>query len=152
MKPVARQANLFDADDLVRLRWTWRVIERDESGDPNRFRRDFADWMALHEQTHLPYIVQDGGSVVGMAWLAIISRVPGPQRWTRLSGAVQSVYVMPEHRNRGQGEVLMTDLINGARSRGLDYLSVHPSPRSFTFYRRLGFEGKGRVLFLSLES
>jgi GNAT superfamily N-acetyltransferase len=87
-----------------------------------------------------------------MAWLAVIDRVPGPQKWTRRSGAVQSVYVMAERRNRGLGEVLMNELINGARSRGMEYLSVHPSPRSFPFYRRLGFQGEGSLLFLSLES
>jgi GNAT superfamily N-acetyltransferase len=149
---MARRAHLSDADDLVRLRWAWRVVERDEKGDPDRFRQDFTDWMTLHEETHLPFVIESDGSLVGMAWLAVIDRVPGPQKWTRRSGAVQSVYVMAERRNRGLGEALMNELINGARSRGMEYLSVHPSPRSFPFYRRLGFQGEGSLLFLSLES
>ncbi len=149
---MGRVADLSDADDLVRLRWVWRVVERGEKGDPNRFREDFTDWMALHEHTYLPFIIESDGSVVGMAWLAVIDRIPGPQRWTRLSGAVQSVYVMAEHRNCGLGDLLMKVLIDGARTRGLEYLSVHPSPRSSLFYRRLGFEDEGSLLFLSLES
>lgn len=151
IKPVARPADVSDADDLVRLRWAWRVLERDEKGDPDRFRRDFTVWMTLHAQCHLPFVVESGGSVIGMAWLAVIERIPGPQRWTRLSGTVQSVYVIAEHRNRGLGDLLMRELIERARSRGLEYLSVHPSPRSFPFYRRLGFQGEGSLLFLSLE-
>ena len=87
-----------------------------------------------------------------MAWLVIIERVPGPEKWTRLSGFVQSVYVAPEHRNGGTGSLLMEKLIDGAREEGLEYLSVHPSPRSFPFYRRLGFTGEGSLLFLALDS
>jgi GNAT superfamily N-acetyltransferase len=137
---------------LARLRWTWRAVERDEKGDPVQFQADFRDWMAEHRHTHLPFVVEWGGSVVGMAWIAVIERIPGPENWTRLSGAIQSVYVMAEHRNGGLGRVLLQELIQGARERGLDYLSVHPSPRSFPFYRRLNFGGEGSLLFLDLMS
>jgi hypothetical protein len=44
----------------------------------------------------------------------------------------------------------MESLIDGARGEGLEYLSVHLSPRSFPFYRRLGFTGEGSLLFLAL--
>jgi len=148
--PTAREANLSDAEALARLRWIWRAVERDEKGDPERFRDDFATWMADHEQTHVPYIVEAGGSAVGMAWLAVVERIPGPELWTRLSGILQSVYVLAEHRNGGLGDLLIRHVIDGAAAKGLDYLSVHPSPRSFPFYRRLGFRGSGRLLFLDL--
>ena len=44
----------------------------------------------------------------------------------------------------------MEELIDGARREGVDYLFVHPSPRSFPFYRRLGVTGDGSLLFLDL--
>ena len=79
---------------------------------------------------------------------SVIERIPGPEHWTRLSGAIQSVYVLADHRNGGLGSILIRELIEGARQKGLDYLSVHPSPRSFPFYRRLSFRGEGSLLFL----
>lgn len=148
--PTAREASLAEAEALARLRWIWRAVERGEKGDPERFRYDFATWMAEHEQTHVPYIVEAGGNAVGMAWLAVVERIPGPERWTRLSGILQSVYVLAEHRNVGLGDLLIRRVIDGAAAKGLDYLSVHPSPRSFPFYRRLGFGGEGPLLFLDL--
>ncbi len=148
----AHRADLSDAGLLARLRWIWRTVEGDEDGDWDRFRADFADWMAGHEHTHVPFIVERAESAIGMAWLAIVERVPGPQRWTRLSGAIQSVYVLAEKRNKGVGTVLVRELIEGARGVGLDYLSVHPSPLSFPFYRRLGFTGEGPLLYLDLGS
>jgi GNAT superfamily N-acetyltransferase len=148
----ARQADGSDADELAQLRWIWRAVERDEKGDPDRFRTDFRDWMAEHRRTHLPFVVESDGSAVGMAWLVVIERIPGPENWTRLSGAIQSVYVLAEHRNGGLGSMLMQQLIQRGRQLGLDYLSVHPSPRSFPFYRRLNFQGEGSLLFLDLSS
>lgn len=65
---------------------------------------------------------------------------------------MQSVYVPFEHRNGGLGSLLIQALIDGARREGLVYLSVHPSARSFPFYRRLGFTGEGSLLFLDLDS
>ena len=150
--PSARRADHSDSDQLARLRWIWRAVERDEKGDPDQFRSDFAAWVAKRHSTHLPFLVEVRGCAVGMAWLVIIERVPGPENWKRLSGFLQSVYVTPEHRNGGLGSLLMQVLIEGAKREGLEYLSVHPSPLSFPFYRRLGFTGEGSLLFLALDS
>ena len=147
---TARTGGQSDADALARLRWIWRAVERTEVGDPDRFRDEFGIWISLHERTHVPYLVEVDGCAVGMAWLAIIERIPGPEIWKRLSGHVQSVYVMAEHRDGGLGSLLMEELIDGAKREGVDYLFVHPSPRSFPFYRRLGFTGEGSLLFLDL--
>jgi GNAT superfamily N-acetyltransferase len=165
---AARRADLSDAERLARLRWVWRTVERDEEGDWDRFQADFADWMAQHARTHVPFLVEKADaavgtqtdaavgtqteSAIGMAWLAVIDRVPGPQRWTRLSGAIQSVYVRAEERDGGAGSLLVRKLMEEARGEGLDYLSVHPSPRSYPFYRRLGFTGEGALLYLELGS
>ncbi len=134
------------------MRWIWRAVERDERGDPDRFRSDFVAWVAERHRTHVPFLVEVEGRAVGMAWLVIIERIPGPEKWRRLSGFLQSVYVTTEHRNSGLGSLLIEKLIEGARSEGLEYLSVHPSPLSFPFYRRLGFTGEGSLLFLALNS
>jgi GNAT superfamily N-acetyltransferase len=149
---AARRADYADSEALARLRWTWRAVERGEQGDPDRFRVDFAAWISEHESTHVPYLVEVNGRAAGMAWLAIVERVPGPEKWRRLSGFLQSVYVLPDRRNDGLGSLLIEALIDGARAEGLEYLSVHPSPRSFPFYRRLGFTGEGSLLFLPLAS
>lgn len=146
----ARRGGPSDADALARLRWIWRAVERNEVGDPNRFREDFATWISQHERTHVPYLVEVDGYAVGMAWLAIIERIPGPEIWKRLSGHIQSVYVTAEQREGGLGSLLIGQLIEDARREGVDYLFVHPSPRSFPFYRRRGFTGEGSLLSLDL--
>lgn len=50
----ARRAGPVDADELARLRWIWRAGERNEVGDPDRFREEFGTWISKHERTHVP--------------------------------------------------------------------------------------------------
>jgi GNAT superfamily N-acetyltransferase len=135
-----------DAFALADLRWVWRASDGDIDVDRAVFTTDFVAWARAHAETHIAYLYELDGQPVGMAWLAILPRIPGVDRWTRLSGHIQSVVVLATHRNRGLGESLMRFLLEDASRRGLDYVDVHPSTRSFPFYRRLGFGDSPRTL------
>jgi GNAT superfamily N-acetyltransferase len=149
---AVRAASVDDASVLARLRWRWRVDERGEvAPSAEDFAAAFAEWFDAHAETHLPFLAVRGTEPVGMAWLAVVTRVPGPQIWQRLSGFLQSVYVVPEHRDSGIGARLVTAAIDAARSRGLDYIIVHPSERSFPVYRRAGFAESAGLLELRLD-
>jgi GNAT superfamily N-acetyltransferase len=95
---------------------------------------------------HIPFLAYRGTTPIGMAWLAVVDRVPGPEHFTRRSAYIQSVYVMEHERAEGVGTRLVEFVIDHARREGLHYLAVHPSERAFLLYRRLGFEETGRVL------
>ena len=86
-----------------------------------------------------------------MAWLCVVDRIPSPGRWTRLAGVLQSLYVVPERRGRGTGAELIQAVLGEARRRGLDYVAVHPTERSFPLYRRAGFGENGRTLEIDLR-
>lgn len=150
---AVRSATATDARALAGLRWDWRVDERGERAESfETFAAAFAAWMSEHERSHVALLAGDTeGEAVGMAWLAVVHRVPGPQIWHRLAGNLQSVYVRPQWRNRGIGELLVAAVIEQARTLGLDYLSVHPSERSFPLYRRAGFAPSSGVLELRLR-
>lgn len=142
---------LNDARALASLRFRWRIEERGERGMSDvEFVDAFARWTAEHAASHQPFIAVDGDEPVGTAWLALIERIPGPARWTRLSGIVQSVYVIPERRGDGIGGRLMNVVISRAREQSLEWLIVHPSRRAVAFYRRLGFTGTTKMLRLEL--
>ena len=57
----------------------------------------------------------------------------------RRFGDVQSVYVVPEHRNAGVGAKLMAAVLQEARDRELEFVTVHSSERAVTMYQRAGF-------------
>ncbi len=149
MTSRVRRAELADAEELARLRWQWRVEERGETGLAwEDFRTRFAQWWLARADRHLAFLAEVDGVAAGTMWLAIIDRVPGPGRWERRAGLVQNAYVVPELRDKGVGTALLTALLAEAAQLGLDYLGVHPSERSYGFYRRGGFTDSSKVLEL----
>ncbi|WP_327002347.1 hypothetical protein OHA72_45635 [Dactylosporangium sp. NBC_01737] len=47
--------------------------------------------MAAHTDTHLPFVAEVDGRVVGVAWLLVAERVPGGESLDRWYGDIQSV-------------------------------------------------------------
>lgn len=142
-----------DLGDLIALRFRWRTEEAGETGmSREEFDRNCREWILEHRRSHFGYLARVDGRPIGCAWLCIIDRVPGPGRFERRGGILQSVYVAPAARNAGVGSELITVLLEDARAMGLDYLMVHPSSKSFDFYRRLGFATADRALELRLDA
>jgi GNAT superfamily N-acetyltransferase len=146
---VVRHAGEGDLAALIKLRYQWRVDEGGESGRTlQAFEEEFLEWYDEHRSTHLGYLATLDNLAVGCAWLFVVDRVPGPGRFVRRAGMLQSVYVEPNSRNAGVGTELTRFVIDDAMTMSLDYLMVHPSTRSFDFYRRLGFVGADKALEL----
>ena len=106
----------------------------------------FAEWVAAHARTHLPFVAEVDGHVVGAAWLLVAERVPGNESSDRCYGDVQSVMVRQEHRNRGIGAALMAAILAEARARKLEHVTVHSGRRAVDFYLRNGFRQHRQIL------
>src|SRR5436309_1825486 len=86
--------------------------------DPDQLAA-FAGWIAAHAESHLPFVAEVDGLVVGCAWLLVAERVPSNDSLERRYGDVQSVMVREEYRNRGAGTALMAAILAEARTRSL---------------------------------
>jgi GNAT superfamily N-acetyltransferase len=148
---IVRAATAADASALGHLRFGWRVVEQGERGlDEVGFITALAAWMKQHSDSHFPFLAELDGHPIGMAWLAIVDRIPGPEIFLRRSAYVQSVYVVPEQRSQGLGGRLVAAALDHARTLGCRYVAVHHTERSTTLYRRLGFTDPARVLEIQL--
>jgi GNAT superfamily N-acetyltransferase len=145
-----RLARDDDHHGIAALRHRWRRERGEQGEDLATFEHTLGQWMHEHRASHVAFIAVRAGVPVGMAWLAVVERVPGPERFVRRSGDVQSVYVVPEARGHGVGADLALLVIATAREMGLAHLSLHPSERAVPLYQRLGFEGSERLLGLQL--
>jgi ribosomal protein S18 acetylase RimI-like enzyme len=145
---TVRRATAEDAPALARMRWHWRVEERHATPGIGReaFVDFFTGWAVDHLATHLPFVAEVDGALAGMAWLMLSDRVPSPGLMDRRFGDVQSVYVMPGHRDAGVGARLMETVLAEARNRELEFVTVHSSERAVTMYRRAGFGTNARWL------
>ena len=152
-----RAATPDDADELARLRWTFRVehgTPADRSFDEflDEFR-GFARGVLADDQPWRAWVVaEDGDRLVGCLWLQLVEKVPHPsrRRWERPIGYVTNVYVEPDLRNEGLGARLMDEALAFARDRGVAEVVVWPSARSVSFYRRAGFGSGEAPLLLDL--
>src|SRR5262245_59396792 len=84
-----------DAAALAGLRWRRATQERGYQGDNlDEFVATLGEWMRGHPE-HRAFVAEAGGEAVGMAWLAVLDRVPTASEYVRRSGDVQSVFVVP---------------------------------------------------------
>lgn len=87
-----------------------------------------------------------GSDLVGMAWLALVPRVPRPGTTARLSADIQSVFVLPEQRGKGVGQELVHAATEHVRRQGAARVTVHSSSRAVPVYERLGFASSRTLL------
>jgi GNAT superfamily N-acetyltransferase len=143
---TVRRATPADAGALALLRWQWEAEYGTPPIDRESFLPFFARWVVDHMDSHVPFLAEIDDRPVGMAWLALQTRVPSPSRVDRPTGDVQSVYVAPERRDAGVGTVLIAAIVGDARTRGLTTVTVHSSHRAVPFYLRAGFQDGQRWL------
>ena len=138
---------------VAELRWQW-ISENGEvpAGDRAEFVRHFAAWARRNAASHQCLVVVRGAVVIGMAWLAVVPRVPTPHAYERESGDVQCVYVVPGERDSGVGGRLIEAVLERARELGLERVTVHSSPRAIPAYARRGFVTSPRLLHVSPAS
>lgn len=135
-----------DVGDLARL-LRLNASPAEQAQFTEAFEADLADWWAEHAQSHIPFVARASGSdVVGMAWLALVPRVPRPGRLDRLSADVQSVFVVPAHRGRGIGAALVEAVTQHALQLGAAHVTVHSSEGAVPLYERLGFTSSPLLL------
>jgi ribosomal protein S18 acetylase RimI-like enzyme len=91
-------------------------------------------------------VAESEQSLVGVAWLVLYDRVPGPRPGERLTGDVQSVFVQASHRGLGLGSALVGLLIESIEDRPVSSITVQANDRAREFYRRLGFSGSEHLL------
>jgi len=118
-------------DELAQLLWRSQA----ETAQPEQSAEDFAvdlgSWMESHADSHVPFVALDAdGRGVGMAWLGVLPRTPGPGALGRRCGDIQSVYVCPEHRSRGIGTLLLRALLEHAHQLGLEHITVKSSSKA----------------------
>ncbi|MFB6845447.1 GNAT family N-acetyltransferase [Streptomyces sp. NPDC056373] len=142
-----RPARPAELAAVATLRWEWLVENgSDDLGEREDFVRHFVAWAEENAGTHRCMVLVRGDRVIGMAWLAVVQRVPTPRAPRRASGDLQCVYVVPGERDGGLGGRLIRAVLDGARVLGLERVTVHSSTRAVPAYARSGFQESPRLL------
>jgi GNAT superfamily N-acetyltransferase len=141
---VAGQADLAH---LARLLWLHAAPDEQAMQSIESFAVDLGAWWTYHDDSHLAFIARFAESeVVGMAWLALIPRVPRPGTHTRRSADIQSVFVVAEHRGKRIGSALVQAASEHALRLGASRVTVHSGRKAVPVYERLGFGSSRQLL------
>lgn len=132
---------------LARLLWLDTCDEEPEQRSLDPFTAEFAKWWATERHSHLAFVARlPRPEIVGMAWVALVPRVPRPGATSRLSADIQSVFVTPEHRGQGIGSALVAAASEQATYLGAVRVTVHSGRKAVPVHERLGFESSRQLL------
>jgi GNAT superfamily N-acetyltransferase len=141
---VAGQEDLVD---LARLLWLHAAPDEQAKQPVESFAVDLAAWWTDHEDSHLAFVARLAeAGVVGMAWLALVPRVPRPGATTRRSADIQSVFVVSEQRGKRIGSALVEAASEHALRLGAGRVTVHSGRKAVPVYERLGFASSRQLL------
>ncbi|CAH0154117.1 GNAT family N-acetyltransferase [Microbacterium foliorum] len=141
------RAGLEDVRGLARVKWIDRGTDGPNLAEFESFATALASWWEVHRGTHSAFVARTiDEEIVGAAWVALLPRVPSPGANNRLSADIQSVFVLPEHRNDGVGTALVEAATAHAHSAGASRVIVHSSERAVPVYLRLGFTESSKLL------
>lgn len=120
------------------------------------FADDLNAWWSDHDSSHLAFVARLAQSkpeseIVGMAWLALVPRVPRPGATARFAADIQAVFVVPKVRGQGIGSTLVRAATHHALGFGVVRVTVHSGRRAVPVYERLGFASSHRLLMRSAE-
>ena len=145
-------AGRSDLPQLARLLWLHSTPVEQSQQSIESFAVDLGAWWKGHEHSHLAFISRRVESEpVGMAWLALLPRVPRPGATTRLSADIQSVFVVPEERGLGIGSALVHAAFEHAAHLGASRVTVHSGRGALALYERLGFGSSPHLLQKAVE-
>ena len=142
-----------DLAQLARLLWLHAAPDEQAKQSVESFTVDLDAWWADHRNTHLAFVArlaesesESDAPVVGMAWLALVPRVPRPGSATRRTADIQSVFVVSEQRGKGIGSSLVQAASEHALRIGASRVTVHSGRKAVPVYERLGFASSRQLL------
>jgi len=154
--PEEIEISLVRADEypaVAALRWEWESEGGVKPfGDPDTFAKEFAEWALRNADTYRCIVVRRNGTVIGMAWLVVVARVPVPGNMSRAGGDLQSMYVSAQAQGRGFGSRLLAAVFDEARRLDLKKVVVQATSGSMAFYGRNGFSDAPKILQAKLRA
>lgn len=148
-----RIAGKADLAQLARLLWLNSAPDEQAKQSVESFAVDLGAWWTDHDNSHTAFVARVAEpeseyefEVVGMAWLALVPRVPRPGTTTRRSADIQSVFVVPEQRGKRIGAALVQAASEHASRLGASRVTVHSGRKAVPVYERLGFASSRELL------
>lgn len=141
--PIIRRAVLADVDELIAMRRDFTF--EDESPQTRTSRPEYEaecrEFLveAISVGNWDIWVAEVSGQLISHVYVALIDKVPRPERENRRIAYMTNVYTRPSHRSSGIGTRLVQRAQEAARQADAELMIVWPSEESIAFYKRHGF-------------
>ncbi|MBR6658030.1 MAG: GNAT family N-acetyltransferase [Oscillospiraceae bacterium] len=148
---IIRKAELKDAALLSEVRKLQLIDEGiapdcDIDAELDAF---FKKWLVSED--FLQLIAEEDGKLLSTAAVIYYDLPPSYTNKIGVRGYITNVYTAPEHRRKGLSKMLLTELLNNAKSRGIKKLWLGASKDGRPLYEKLGFIQQESYMELTLE-
>lgn len=136
-----QKASQDQLDELVHMRMLFLAQMGGDAPPPDLPRRTRAYMqhkLACNEMA--VWLACEGAQIVGIALMDIGQTIPNYTRPTGKVGYISNVYTLPAYRKQGIATALMQKLMEEARVRGCDRVTLSTTQMGRPLYQRLGFK------------
>jgi GNAT superfamily N-acetyltransferase len=94
---------------------------------------------ALAENVFFAFMAELNGETLSFGAM-VLKKIPGDfNQSTYLEGDILNMYTVPFARRRGISAIILQELLNEARNRGVNKVALHTSKDGEKLYRKFGF-------------
>lgn len=137
-----RMASEPDALTLARLRYEFRSLFHQVRENEATFVERCTVWMRERlrsESLWKCWIAELHDTAVGNVWVQLVEKIPNPIEEPEYYIYLTNFYVREQHRSQGVGTMMLSEVLDWARSRNVKTVILQPTERSKAFYMRHGF-------------
>jgi GNAT superfamily N-acetyltransferase len=138
-----REIGITEVELLTNYRMVYLAELQGEQSEEylQQLRKDLTAYFtqALAEKRFFAYLADLKGEILGFGAM-VIQKIPGDfNQSTYLEGDILNMFTVPFARRRGISAMILQQLINEARNRGISKVSLHTSKDGEKLYRKFGF-------------
>jgi len=138
-----RKATIKDLEELVRTRIiVLRAANKlDESADMSEVERQSRDYYkkALTDGSHTAYLVYDGDKFIGAGGVSYYRIMPTYHNPSGEKAYIMNMYTAPDYRRKGIAFKTLDLLIQDAKERGVNAISLEATDMGRPLYEKYGF-------------
>lgn len=145
---VIQRATPDDASRITEHRR--RMFTEEAPGDLSKLPESlplFTDWVRERLTTgeYIGLMALDGETLAASAGLWQMPFPPGPLNQVPVRAYILNVYTDPAYRRRGLAKQLVSQLVEEARTLGLNVVELHASNAGRPIYEKLGFKDTNQM-------
>jgi len=106
-----------------------------------KLQKELTDYFtqALAENRFFAYLAELKGEILSFGGM-VIKKIPGDfSQSSYLEGDILNMFTVPFARRKGISAMILQQLINEAKNRGISKISLHTSKDGEKLYRKFGF-------------